>query len=76
MPSQYAGHVQSRPLGRSLGRAQSFLALVSGGYATARAIFDQPIVFSFKRLHGGRSRAAANMALDYPEQYHYFFTRS
>jgi hypothetical protein len=45
-------------------RWEEFLALVTGGYASRRAVFDQPIEKLMAQV-----QAAANMALDFPDRY-------
>jgi hypothetical protein len=47
---------------------QEFLTLVTGGYATRRAVFDEPI----ERLMS-QVQAATNMALDFPDRYPNFY---
>jgi hypothetical protein len=43
---------------------REFCALVTGGYATTRAVFDQPIEKLMAQI-----QAACNMALDFPDRY-------
>lgn len=47
---------------------EEFLARVTGGYATRRAVFDPPI----ERLMS-QVQAATNMALDFPDRYPNFY---
>lgn len=54
--------------GAGSARWQEFLALVSGGYATRRAVFDPPI----ERLMS-QVQAATNTALDFPDRYPNFY---
>jgi len=43
---------------------REFIELVTGGYATKRAVFDQPIEKLMAQI-----QAATNMALDFPDRY-------
>ena len=45
-------------------RWREFLELLTGGYATQRAVFDQPVEKLMAQI-----QAATNMALDFPDRY-------